>query len=307
MNKKGDITSTQIVVIIVLIVSFLVILYFFYLLYFNSSIVDKESCHTSVIAKATLPEPRGVRLGDFSLACKTEKVCITTKSLVDGNCRGELGKSYITERVSKNSKENNREINSILADKMAECWAMMGEGKISVFSRELLSGEDELKCVICSRISFDRDSVNEGKIPAKVYGLVEYMLTHKILDRDVSYYEFLIGGNPNFYDDNIRGRDFIKANELAVVFYEGRSNLLLNVIIPTAGITSATIAGAYFGSFIPGVGTVLGAAFGSIFGSVVSIIIPTDGEGEITRGIILMDYNVESLKKIKCTTFENIP
>ena len=55
VNKRGDITSTQIVLIVLAISGFVVVLGFY--LFFNFSETSAESaCHLSVLTKATVPQ-----------------------------------------------------------------------------------------------------------------------------------------------------------------------------------------------------------------------------------------------------------
>ena len=93
-NKKGELTSKQIITIVILIVSFVIILAFFLMLNLKGDI-DKEACKNSVALRA-LP------LGEyvFSLKCKTQDVVI---------------KEDILKEIS---------------DLFVDCWWMMGEGKI---------------------------------------------------------------------------------------------------------------------------------------------------------------------------------
>lgn len=95
-NKKGELTSKQIITIIILIVSFGIILAFFLMLNLKGDI-DKEACKNSVAL-------RGLPLGKyvFSLKCKTQDINI----------------------------ENKEEVLGEISDLFVDCWWMMGEGKI---------------------------------------------------------------------------------------------------------------------------------------------------------------------------------
>jgi hypothetical protein len=134
MDKKGDLTSTQIITIIVLIVSFGIILIFFIGLGLKGE-TEKERCRNSVVL-------RGINFGGVvKLNCKTEDVCIS----MGENCKEAIAD---TKTVKVKSEE---ELFETLSNLLYDCWWQMGEGKINY----LPTGEDGPYCAICSRIHFD--------------------------------------------------------------------------------------------------------------------------------------------------------
>lgn len=139
-NKKGDgAYSSHLITWIILIASMLILLYFLSLIDFSKSI-DDQMCHLGVLAKGASGEIKGV----IPLNCKTSKICVTR----DGSC-DEKGRKK--EKVS--SKE---EIYELLANKMADCWWMFGEGKYNFIENKV--DNRNLYCSLCYDIIFD-DSV----------------------------------------------------------------------------------------------------------------------------------------------------
>ena len=70
----------------------------------------------------------------------------------------------------------------------------MGEGKISIFSPWFAEtygvGEIYPSCVVCSRIAFDSNlQLKDGKL--ENVDILKYMLSHKMPNQEVSYYEYL--------------------------------------------------------------------------------------------------------------------
>ena len=139
INKKGEITTKQIVVLIVLIASFAVILFLLFRLNLGAE-TDKEICHNSVILKS---KGKGLVGG---LDCKTGYVCISG----GGECEG----INPTETINVDAEDKN-EIMKAIADEMADCWWMFGEGEQGYLGTDLQGDH----CAICSIVGFD-NSIN---------------------------------------------------------------------------------------------------------------------------------------------------
>ncbi len=159
MFKKGELTTQQIVVLIVLVASFAIILFFIFRLNLGQE-TDKEICHNSVImrGKSILPSDT------IPLKCKRQYVCISE----DGSCESLTKPEVIKVKTKK-------EVYGALANQLAECWWMFGEGKINYVGKDILP---KIYCSICSQIAFD-DSVKEEIFNGKDFfdkkNLYEYM------------------------------------------------------------------------------------------------------------------------------------
>src|SRR5437870_2209441 len=88
MNKKGEMTTTQIITFIILIVGFAIIIFVLWQIGFSGRI-DRDTCHTSVVFRATLPSIGGAQ-EYVPLKCQTQKYCITS-GLIGGNCEEDYG------------------------------------------------------------------------------------------------------------------------------------------------------------------------------------------------------------------------
>lgn len=135
-NRKGEITTAQIVTIIVLIVSFIVILYFFFRLNLGAT-TNSEICHNSVVLQSKTAKILG------GLQCKTDYVCISG----GGNC--ENMNPTVTIKVDPNNKN---ETMKAIADQMANCWWMFGEGKLDYGDKGFFGSSG---CALCSVVGFD--------------------------------------------------------------------------------------------------------------------------------------------------------
>ena len=188
MHKRGEISTSTIVAVILLIAGFAILLFFYWQLNFTER-VDKDVCHQSVIFRATLPSFGGAK--EFvPLKCKTEKVCVTSK-LLGQNCQDFKGTSGITTARVKNS-EDSTGIEKVIAQRIFDCWSMMGEGKVSIFAQWLPEtyalGSVYPSCVICSRIAFDKSSLKSDTL-YKV-NVDRYMATRLVPDKEVTYADY---------------------------------------------------------------------------------------------------------------------
>ena len=295
-NKNGEMTSSQLVTIILLIVGFAILIFVFASVGWTEEI-DREVCHTSVILRATLPDT--FNLKDLTpLKCQTAKFCITDKTFGKGECEEFKAKEkFETIRVSKDKTEE--EINRFIARELASCWAMMGEGKVQIFTRETTT---EKRCSICSRIAFDK-SLKED-LNGEVKGLGNYLLTREVPNQDISYWKFLTEGvSSENYNENL---DLFSTDEQAIVFFEvdntkignwlgagagGTIGIAIGVVCPVAGITIGTI------SFVTGV--IMGEHYGEKVGDKMM-------ERQFHTGWSFGNYKEYALKKLECSSFESI-
>jgi len=140
-NKKGELTTQQIIGLIVLITSFAIILLFIFRLDLGET-TNKEICHNSVLIQSQSALKTG------GLDCKTNYVCISGGE----DCEGI---NPTTTRYVNPANEN--EIMGVIADEMADCWWMFGEGKVD-YVGDWISKPDLLEtrhCAICSIVKFD--------------------------------------------------------------------------------------------------------------------------------------------------------
>lgn len=174
INKKGEITTAQIVTIIVLIVSFIVILYFFFRLNLGAT-TNSEICHNSVVLQA---KSAGITGG---LQCKTDYVCISG----GGSCANM--NPTITIKVDSNNKD---ETMKAIADQMANCWWIFGEGKLNYGGKGFFGTEG---CALCSVVGFD-DKVL-GSDSGITYSEFYNFLANTKKDDTQTYLTYLYGAN----------------------------------------------------------------------------------------------------------------
>lgn len=193
-NKKGEIESAQIISIIILVISVAIIFYIYFQINWNDEI-DSTVCHQSVILRGTVSNV--VNVGEVQnvipLKCKTNKICVGGDGV---DCKEEYSKAKDVFRVKV---EDVNDINRLVAQEMISCWQMMGEGKISLFSRgavgQVTGGDVYSGCVICSRLAFDEISLKEAGVDLNKIDPVRYMRDYKMPGENMSYYDYFAGEN----------------------------------------------------------------------------------------------------------------
>ncbi|GIU68525.1 MAG: hypothetical protein KatS3mg001_375 [Candidatus Pacearchaeota archaeon] len=169
-NKKGELTTKQIVTLIILIVSFIVILFFIFRLNLKEK-TDKEICRNSVVLR-----DQG-KIFSGPLDCKTNYLCLYSKK----ECS-----EFFTEKI-KIEKLEKTELMKHIAEEMADCRWMFGEDKkLRYTGGSTSTGVD---CAICSIISFDEEIQN--KIPEISYKEFYNFLEKNSLEEGESYLKYL--------------------------------------------------------------------------------------------------------------------
>jgi len=261
-SKKAELTTQQIVILIVLIMSFVVILYFLFRLNLGES-SEKEICHNSVVMKGNPVLSKG----DVSLNCKKTYVCLTE----DGSCE-----AMTNPNIKK--VETLPEIYKVLADEMADCWWMFGEGKIDYVGDKVLKKN---YCSICTQLAFDEsikesiEGIAEGKIDQDAF--YDYLSETPMLKGGETYTEYFFGTKDL---ESLKADILNSENNLKGIGTFGTINLdeqyfVIMGITTEIGNTYKWLGGAAAGIgvvslFIPGINLVTSAIiFGAGAGTVV--------------------------------------
>lgn len=274
-EKKAQMNWSVFLAVVIIIVSFIVIL-FFYWQYNWKGEINKQTCHQSAVLKASMPKILDRPVAVLPLRCKTEKICITEK-FFGTECKGFKGEKDIdVRRVSTDEKKQIEEIKDIIANSLYDCWSMMGEGKLDIFSREFAAKKYSSRCVICARIDFDNELKEELKGErGYISGLSEYLDTKPIPNKNMNYSQFLIGfKGERPYGQLLEkgegpGQDIFEIEQQAIVFQEfDRTTLPEDITGVIGGIAAAVGVGMTAGK-IPIIGkqlTILSFFGGSYVG-----------------------------------------
>ena len=189
MDEKGAIVTKVMIWTIIVIAGFVILLIVFARLSLQEE-ADQAICHQSVVFRATLPV---TELGEqyIPLKCETEKKCVS--SGFGGSC-DDLDNE---KGVKKVKVENLEEVEKLISRDIMNCWSMMGEGKVSLFSQFFAQqfgfGGVYPSCVICTRTAFDRKNLEDKEINMSKIDIAKYMETHYFGDTGKTYLEYLAG------------------------------------------------------------------------------------------------------------------
>jgi hypothetical protein len=180
-NRRGELTTKQLVTIIILIVSFVIVLFILFRLNLGET-TNKEICHNSVVLKGQSAFTSG------PLDCRTNYLCISG----GGNCQGIPTTSEVKVDADKED-----EIMKALADEMSDCRWMFGEDKKVPYTGGALS--TGVHCAICSIVEFDKEI--QESIPKISYSaFYDYLKTTK-KEGSQTYLNYLYRVN----DENLIG------------------------------------------------------------------------------------------------------
>ncbi len=315
MEKKGDLTSEQLIGLIILVISFVVILILYASLNWNPTI-DKEVCHQSVIYRATLHEitknPQIV-----PLKCQTEKICLT-----NGNecVYGKPSKKnpVTTVKLNSDKEKAKKEVSDSISNSLLDCHTMLGEGKIQFQPNDWGSKN---YCLVCSRFSLDEKAkleVNQITYPE----LYNYMLAKKTPDEKSYLYSLYGVSNQNELNTVLN-----KALEISGK--KSISDLTIDLTKENSVIVQVETSGAIW-KWVAGGGAAGGAGATAIFLGISlapftlggSLALAAVGVAGVGGGIVyanaypdshvylapaIYPYDEKSLSQLGCTNFETAP
>jgi hypothetical protein len=188
-SKKALALST-VVGLIILILGFAILVIAFTQINWTGEI-NRDVCHQSVIYRATLPSFANMK-ELVPLKCKTDKICITS-GFFGGKCK-EFENVKGVSIVKVNDKED---VEKTISQEIVGCWEMMGAGKVTMFNNWFVEnygfGTIASSCTICSRIAFDKENLKKSGINIDEINVRNYMITHRMPNKDVSYFVYLTG------------------------------------------------------------------------------------------------------------------
>ena len=293
---KGEITTQQIVLLIILLISFVVILFLLFRLNLGKE-SDSDICHNSVIMRGNSVLPADA----VPLKCSRTYVCLTK----DGSC----------ERMTKpdiKKVKTKEEIYKILAEEMADCWWMFGEGKVDYIGKDFIIRDNY--CSICSQLAFD-DSIKE------IEGIEEsiskdefynYLSLTPVPDKGMNYAQYLFGTNDvqSLKNQILKGENETEvfAETFGIIDLSKQHFVIMGITSEIAGKgwkVAAGIGVTAVGFFIPGAGWSLA---GSILGTLImaygdeigAIIVSGNGIKNNFMAPTIQEANSETLKKLNC-------
>ena len=302
-KRRGELTTQQIVGLIILITSFAVILFFFLRLNLGEE-TDKELCRNSVVLKGSSILPSD----STPLNCYRSYECLTE----DGTCEGIT--NHEVEKV-----DNLDDVYQKLAEEMADCWWMFGEGKIDYIETGLTKNN---YCSICSQIFFDDSlkgidkEIEKGLISKdKLY---DYLAITKMPREDINYAEYFFGTNDiqkikkesgvdTFGDIEIEKQYFVVmgiTNEVSTLKWASAGAVTTAGIIAVVSIFSGP-PGWVIGAITLGSGAVVGATSGEEIAGAIefeigALVVQGRGINNQFMAPTIVEAESEKFKALNC-------
>jgi len=206
MNKKGEMTSSQIAMLIIAIAGFIIVLFALLVILDLRSLSEQELCRISILTRATSPESLQ-RLAP--LKCTTQKICLSPSGGEDCTKNQFVGEKK--DSIQKIKVTNEKDLEKAVADSMLDCWKMTGEGKLDVFGGGKDLGiwnwlgaknlfEKPSVCLICSRLAV-------SKIPENILNktdVTSYMETTLAPKSDQTYIQLLTDRQLRYFPRDFR-------------------------------------------------------------------------------------------------------
>jgi hypothetical protein len=268
-NKKGEMTSKQLITVIILIISFVIILFFWSMFDWQGDI-NRETCHTSVILRASATFKGAEFMDNIPLKCQTDRICFKS---------GLFGKGCDIQ--GENVRNVNIGSKDALLDFIAEdsySWhKTLGEGKVNPFETTWVIHSKH--CLINSIYSLDNKTkeiiAKDGGI---TYGEIYKKLESKTNLDGASYFKEMYGTDLDSYLSKS------KSDSLQVIVLNQKINLDKNY--------------ALIGGIIPGTNRVAtGAAIGAgIVGGTIAaivlwpIVVPVAAGGSAVSAVVVTGF-----------------
>ncbi len=186
-KRKGELTSGQIVSIVILAVSFIVILFILYKSYNWNPLIDRETCHQSVVYRSSV-NYAGIQTSRMvPLKCQTEKICLT----MGGKECIQVGKNtpanpVTTVKLDKDIISARQQVINTIAESMYDCHSMLGEGQLLFMPQKTLNYN---YCLICTRFVIDEEA--RQKLGDIKYTELYQNLGNKVAPNKKTYLEYL--------------------------------------------------------------------------------------------------------------------
>lgn len=309
MSKKGLMASTLAKLILILFIAAILIFFVGKVTLFGKERSDIEACRLSILfaAKSKVVGAGKTLISD--LKCEPQELTIKYRDVVE---KGKI---------------NQDQAHKIIADAMAECWYMVGEGKLDPFSNWDTKGQSY--CLICKTIKFDDKLKKYYKKEGNEFitSPIPY-LKDNYFKKDQTYFEYLYKTKPEFSQEEITkfGKLALLDNSIILIMmhkYESKSTFwhIARIAIPLllllVGVGLILTGVGAIGGFalIGGLKLlVVGAVIGSI-GIVAFIPLATDSfsecpECEAVGGVAIVPPTIELTETFRATVegkVEEIP
>ncbi len=251
MQKRGELTTAQIISLLLTIVGFVAILIFIMLALDLRKQTEDEICRLSVLTRATAPDA-AQRFAP--LKCKTKKLCLTQ----NGDCKTFVGEESTNIPLPSNSGQAADKIEETLAESLYTCWNTLGQGKLDLFGGGKddgilagIQGASNLfgaksTCVVCTRIALEEDLSKKTEILNEIK-INEYLADEQVPGSPLTYLQAFtdkqISSYPSSFESTFQDLETGRStDELAIIF--------MQILTPESYLQAAGETAAYTGGFV---------------------------------------------------------
>jgi hypothetical protein len=198
-----------------------------------------------------------------------------------------------SKNVLKDGRINDDAVKQQIADRMLECWKMVGRGELDPYKKY---DDNQAYCIICSDINFEKDFIEEAQEEKyQVKNFVYWLATHNAPERKTSYFEELYRKklNDTATLNALKNAEFpldITQQHAVIWRQEAEKKGLFSTVTGIGAVTVATalpgciaagaasakvgaiVGGLYVGVPTAGVGTGVGAGVGAVAGALIGCI-----------------------------------
>jgi len=330
IGKEGKVSVEFLIGVIILVVSFVVILFLIFLVKWNP-VIDKETCHQSVVYRASA-QIGAINIKEaIPLKCQTEKICLTMSG--DDCGLAVSRKNPVTKiKLSRENQEAKEKIKDVLAESLVSCHSMLGEGKLNFMPSSLI-GKNKKYGLICTRVVFD----DEARKKIESINFIEfysYLEKKSINGQDKqSYLDYLypeIGNSRKFLDiynlvkeeaekSELENVKFAEIKDWKIDLKQENGYAVIASITPTSqtvallkgvgvGAATAVVGGALI---FTGIGSPLGVTFLSTAflssGAGGAVFLYNLDEEYAYSPPTIYPYDIKKLKELEIYSFEIAP
>lgn len=225
------------------------------------------------------------------LECETQYYYVDAEGIRKSKGPGSRGYETITRFQKGKAQEAEEQIKKLFAESLRSCWKDLGEGTLDPFG----DYTEASRCVPCSEVYFERDSLKKLLGKERIDGLTDYLAKTPIpaseqAAEEVSYLKYLTAGARDVDSSQAAKESISLQKHYTVLYRSDRSVNLQNTgTITAAGISlvvggkaGCAVGGLIGTAILPVVGSVAGCAAGGGLGAVAG------SGGALLAGVVLL-------------------
>jgi len=262
---------------------------------------DVQLCHNSVVQRGS-----AVTANIVPLNCKTHYLCISANNECE-DARMPNPDDVVTVKSED-------EIYHALAEEMADCWWMYGEGKIDYLGEADVT--KNLYCSVCSSVIFDKSVSQKIGTPLNQFQLKSYLTNNYMPNTEKTYLQYLYN-NPTIPKGTLAEDpsapstpdpiDLTKSYYIATA-RSGKAtwvDMTVGAIVTVGGVVGGIVLIVGTGGIATPIGVSLiagGIGVGAGVGHLIGTLIENEGYTILSPNFIPQDF----FKELKCADVKSL-